>query len=85
LSIVYWLDDQIRFPKRPGVLSVCYRAQTRSGALPGSYPMDTGGYFPGVKWPGREADHSRASSAEVKNALSYTSAQPIRLHDVLLN
>jgi hypothetical protein len=27
----------------------------------------------GVKWPGREADHSPPSSAEVKNAWSYTS------------
>jgi hypothetical protein len=25
-----------------------------------------------VKWPGRETDHSRPSSAEVKNAWSYT-------------
>jgi hypothetical protein len=28
---------------------------------------------PGVKWPGREADYSPPSSAEVKNAWSYTS------------
>jgi hypothetical protein len=27
----------------------------------------------GVKWPGREADYSPPSSAEVKNAWSYTS------------
>jgi len=27
----------------------------------------------GVKWPGREADHTPQSSAEVKNAWSYTS------------
>jgi hypothetical protein len=27
----------------------------------------------GVKWPGPEADHSPPSSAEVKNAWSYTS------------
>lgn len=26
-----------------------------------------------VKWPGRDADHSHPSSAEVKNTLSYTS------------
>jgi hypothetical protein len=29
--------------------------------------------FQGVKWPGHEADHSPLSSAEVKNAWSYTS------------
>jgi hypothetical protein len=33
-----------------------------------SYPMGTGGYFPGGKArPGRDADHSSPSSAEVKN------------------
>jgi hypothetical protein len=30
-------------------------------------PMDTGGSFPVVKRPGREAGHSPPSSAEVKN------------------
>jgi hypothetical protein len=41
--------------------------QTGSGAHPASYPMDTGGPFPGGKArPGRDADHSLPSSAEVK-------------------
>jgi hypothetical protein len=39
----------------------------------------------GVKWPEREADHSLPSSVEVKNAWSYTSIQPIRLHGVVLS
>jgi hypothetical protein len=47
--------------------------------------MDTGGSFPGVKRPGREADHSPPSSAEVKNTWSYTSTPPIRLHGVVLS
>jgi hypothetical protein len=34
----------------------------------------------GVKRPGCEADHSHPSSAEVRNAWSYTSNPPIRLH-----
>jgi hypothetical protein len=38
----------------------------------------------GLKRPGREADHSPPSSAEVKNAWSYTSTRPIRLHGVVL-
>jgi hypothetical protein len=33
---------------------------------PASYPMRTGGSFAGVKRPGREADHSPPSNAEVK-------------------
>jgi hypothetical protein len=40
---------------------------------PCSYAMGTRDSFPGVKWPGREADHSPPSSAKVKNAWSYTS------------
>jgi hypothetical protein len=39
----------------------------------------------GVKRPGREADHSPPSSAEVKNAWSYTSIPLIRLHGVMLS
>jgi hypothetical protein len=41
--------------------------QRDSGAHPASYPMGTGGFSPGVKRPGREADHSLPSIAEVKN------------------
>jgi hypothetical protein len=39
--------------------------QTDSGAHPASCTMGTG-YFPGVKRPGRGADHPPPSSAEVK-------------------
>jgi hypothetical protein len=35
--------------------------------------------------PGREADHSPPSSAEVKNSWSYISAPPVRLHSVVLS
>jgi hypothetical protein len=38
-----------------------------------------------VKRPGREADHSPPSSAEVKNAWSYTSTPTICLHGVVLS
>jgi hypothetical protein len=37
----------------------------------------------GVKRPGREADHSPPSNAEVKNAWRYNSTPPIRLHGVV--
>jgi hypothetical protein len=47
--------------------------------------MGTRGSFPGVKRQGREADHSPPSSADIKNAWSYTSTPPIRLHDVVLS
>jgi hypothetical protein len=35
-----------------------------------------GSLFPGVKQPGREADHSRSTSAEIKKMWSYTSTPP---------
>jgi hypothetical protein len=45
--------------------SLC--VQTGSGAHPVSYPVGTGSPFPGGKArPGRDADHSPQSSAEVK-------------------
>jgi hypothetical protein len=37
----------------------------------------------GLKRPGREADHSSPSSAEVKKVWSYTSTPLVRLHDVV--
>jgi hypothetical protein len=42
-------------------------------------------WVPGIKRPGREADHSPLSSVEIRNVLRYTSTPPIRLHDVVLN
>jgi hypothetical protein len=46
---------------------IFYYAQTGSRAYPVSYTVDIGNVSPGVKWEGREADHSPPSSAEVKN------------------
>jgi hypothetical protein len=68
----YGLDDRgsrIRFPAGAGNFSLHHHVQTDSGAQPASYPMGTRGSFPGVKRPGREADHSPPSSAEVKEWL----------------
>jgi hypothetical protein len=46
--------------------SLLHVVQTGSGVHPTSYPMGTGGSFPGVKRPGREADHSPPASTEAK-------------------
>jgi hypothetical protein len=55
---------------RAGNFSLHHRFQTVSGAYTASYPMGTTeGPFPGVKQPGREADHSLPSSAEVKECV----------------
>jgi hypothetical protein len=50
-----------RFPAGAGNFPLHHHIQNGSGAHPASYPMGTGGSF-----LGREADHSSASSAEVK-------------------
>jgi hypothetical protein len=55
--------------------SLHHRVQTGSGAHPTSYPVSTRGSFLEVKRPGREADHSSTSSAALKNAPSYRSAE----------
>jgi hypothetical protein len=85
IALGYGLDDRgsrVRFPG--GDFSLHHRVQNGSGAHPASYPMGTRGSFPGVKRPGREADHS-PPSAEVKNAWSYTATPPVGLHGVVLS
>jgi hypothetical protein len=48
------------------VIEFFAHVQTGPGALPTSFTMGTGS-FPGVKRPGRGADHPPISSAEVQN------------------
>jgi hypothetical protein len=62
----YGLDDraiEVRSPTGAEDFSSSPGVQTGSGAHPASYPMGTGG----KARPGRDADHSPPSSAEVKN------------------
>jgi hypothetical protein len=67
----YGLDDraiQVRSPIGAENFSSSPCVQTGSGAHSASYPMGTGGSFPGGKVrPGRDADRSPPSSSEVKN------------------
>jgi hypothetical protein len=69
-ALGYGLDDRgskVRFPAGAGNFSLHHRVQNDSGAHPASSPMGTGGLSLGAKRPGREADHSPSSSAEVKD------------------
>jgi hypothetical protein len=69
IALGYGLEDRasrVRFPTGTRNFSLHHSVQNGSGAHPASYPMVTGGSFPGVKRPGREADHSPPSTAEVK-------------------
>jgi hypothetical protein len=57
----------VRSPTEEEDFSSNLCVQTGSGAHPVSYTMGTGGSVPGGKArPGRDADHSPPSSAEVK-------------------
>jgi hypothetical protein len=65
------------------ILMLCI--DTSSGAVVMLNSTIIGLYLPlGVKRPGREADHSPPSSAEV-NEWSYTSTPPVRLHGLVLS
>jgi len=58
-------------------------SQTPKSTLVSSQPnvqSMLGGMSSGVKWLGREADHSRPSNAEAKNGWSCTYAAPTHLH-----
>jgi hypothetical protein len=67
----YGLDDraiEVRSPTGTEYFSSSPCVQTGSGAHPASYSIGTWGSFRGGKArPGRDADHSPPSSAEVKN------------------
>jgi hypothetical protein len=52
------------------------RRPDRLWGYPASYPMGTGGSFPGIKAAGREADHSPPTSAEDKKMWIFTSTPP---------
>jgi hypothetical protein len=65
-----WTIGVLGFDSRRGLgiflFTTASTVQNGSGAHPASYLMGTRGSFPGVKRPGREADHSPPSIAEVK-------------------
>jgi hypothetical protein len=53
-----WTTEGSEFESRYGQeFSLLHVVQTGSGVHPTSYPICTGGSFPGLKRPGREADH----------------------------
>jgi hypothetical protein len=75
------------FETRQGLRIFLYTTASRTTLGPTQPPNQwvPGAFSLGVKRSGREADHSPPSSAEVKNAWSYTSAPPIRPHGVVLS
>jgi hypothetical protein len=74
----YWLDDrgvEVRVLAGSRIFSSLRRPHRLWGP-PTSYPMSTEGSSPGVKRPGREADHSPPTNAEIKKMWLYTSNPP---------
>jgi len=57
----------VKFPVETGIFSLCHCAQPPIQWVIGALP-------PGIKQLVHEANHSSPSSAEVKNAWSYTSS-----------
>jgi hypothetical protein len=72
IALGYGLDDRgsrVRFPAGGGDFSLRRRIQNGFWTHPASYPGGISVSDPRVKRPGREADHSPPSSAEVKECV----------------
>jgi hypothetical protein len=82
----YGLDDR-GFESRQGLGIFLFTTASRPTLGPTQPPVQwvPGALSLGVKRPRREAEHSPPSSAEVKNAWSYTSTLPVRLHGVVFS
>jgi hypothetical protein len=77
----------VGFESRQGLGIFIFTTESRPNMEPTQPPIQRvpGALSLGVKRPGREADHSPPSTAEFKNAWSYTSTLPVRLNDVVLS
>jgi hypothetical protein len=89
IALGYGLDDRVsrvQFPAGAGNFSLHHRIHNGSGAHPTSCPMGTRGSFPGGKAAGgvKLTTHLYLEPRS-KNAWSYTSTPPIRLHGVVLS
>jgi hypothetical protein len=70
-----WMIGVVGFDFRRGLGIFLFTTASRTALGPTQPPIqwEPGALFMAVKRPGREADHSPPSSAEVKNACSYIS------------
>jgi hypothetical protein len=58
------LENWVLFPAGTRDFSELHSIQTGTGAHPASYPIGTGGSFPGIERSGHEANHSPPSSIQ---------------------
>jgi hypothetical protein len=76
--------SRVRFSAGAGNISLHLRVQNGSGAHPASYPMRVPTDLSlRIKRPGRDADHSLPSSAEIKECVELYIHAPIRIHGVV--
>jgi hypothetical protein len=82
-----WTIGVLGFDSRWGLGIFLFITASRTALGPTQPPIQCvpGILSLGVKRPGSEANHSPPSSAEIKNAWSYTSTPPIGLHGVVLS
>jgi hypothetical protein len=88
IALGYGQDDRgsrVRFPAGAGNFSLHHRVQNGSGPTQPPIQWEPGALSLGVKRPGREADHSTPSSAELKEWVDLYLHSPIRLHGVVLS
>jgi hypothetical protein len=88
IALGYGLDDRGSRVRSPAGLEIfLFTTASRTALGPSQPPIQwvPGALSLGVKRPGCESDHSPPSSAEVKNAWSYISTPPVRLHGVVLS
>jgi hypothetical protein len=84
MALGYGLDDK-RFDSRQGLGMFLFTTASRPDLRPTQPPIQllAGTLSLKVKRPGREADHSPPSSAEVNNAWTYTFPAPAYFHCVM--
>jgi hypothetical protein len=77
IALGYWLDGRV-YESRQRVGIFLFTTVSRPALEPTQPPIQwvSGVLYLGAKRPQREADHSTLSSAQVKNARSYTSTPP---------
>jgi hypothetical protein len=71
----------LRLPAGKTDVSLPHSLQTRAGAHPVRYPMDTGSSFSGVKRLGRQTDDSPPTSRKKDGAIPFS--QVVEAHRVL--
>jgi hypothetical protein len=84
----YGLDDRgsrVRFPGRMGIFLFTTASRMALGPIQPPFQWVPGAFSLGVKRPGREADHSPPSNAEVKECVELYLHSPIRLHWMVLS